>query len=147
MTGISIDTNDGLFKAMLSRLKKEVNALSAEVDQEIAAHTELMATSAKRMCPVDTGRLRSSISAKKDQFLSYYLIAQTDYAAYIEFGTGRYAANYVPSIEKEWQDIAIKFKGTRRVSGIPARPYMRPSINAYMPILKDKINEIIHNQK
>lgn len=145
--GISIDTSDTMFKNMLNTLKKEVNALSAEIDQEIAAHTELMATSAKRMCPVDTGRLRSSISAKKDQFMSYYLVAQTDYAAYIEFGTGGYASSYVPSLEKEWQEIAAKYKGKRKVQGMPARPYMRPSIQAFIPILKDKINDLIHNQK
>ena len=59
---------------MLNEYKKTVNELSAMMDQEIAAHGELMATSAKYKVPVDTGRLRSSIHLKKQQFLPMYTL-------------------------------------------------------------------------
>lgn len=142
---ISIDTSDNIFREMLNTLKKDVNKKTALIDQEIAAHGELMATSAKNIVAgnaIDTGRLASSISLKKEQFLSYNLVAQTDYAAYVEFGTGKYAAEYVPSLEKEWQDIAIKFK-RKKIRNYPARPYMRPSIMAYQKPLKEKIIKIL----
>ena len=146
---IDIDISDNMFKEMLNALKKDVTEKTALIDAEIGAYGELMATSAKNLVSgndaIDTGRLLNSISLKKEQFLSYNLVAQTDYAAYIEFGTGTYAASYVPSLEKEWQDIAIKFKGKNDPSKpLPSRPYMRPSILAYQKPLKEAIIKILN---
>jgi HK97 gp10 family phage protein len=49
---------------------------------------------AKRRCPVDTGRLRSSIRAifSGDRW-SVRIGTEVKYAPYMEFGTGRYATN------------------------------------------------------
>jgi len=139
--GFNIEINDSAFRNMLNEFKKNVSSKGAEIDQELAANTELMATSAKRMCPVDTGRLRASISAKKEQFMSYALVAQTNYAAYVEFGTGQ---GFIPVKEKEWNDIAAQFKGNNlRQVNLLARPYMRPSILAYIPELVKGINKIL----
>lgn len=139
--GFTIELNDSAFKNVLNEFKKNMSSKSAEIDQELAANTELMATSAKIKCPVDTGRLRSSITAKKDQFMSYALVAQTDYAAYVEFGTGQ---GFIPVKEKEWNDIAAQFKGNNlRQVNLPARPYMRPSILAYIPEIVKGINKIL----
>lgn len=43
---------------------------------------------AKRLCPVDTGRLRNSISHTRDED-STYIGTNVEYAPYIEFGTSR----------------------------------------------------------
>lgn len=144
MSGFNLNINEGRFRDMLNEYKKTVNEVSAMMDQEIAAHGELMATSAKNMCPVDTGRLRASISLKKEQFLSYELVAQTDYAAYVEFGTGKYFI----SNGEPWDDVASKYKGKglKQVNLLP-RPYMRPSILTYIPSLTKSIENLINEKR
>lgn len=144
MSGFNLNINEGRFKDMLNEYKKTVNEVSAMMDKEIAAHGELMATSAKNMCPVDTGRLRSSISLKKEQFMSYELVAQTDYAAYVEFGTGKYFV----SNGEPWDGVASKYKGKgiKQVNLLP-RPYMRPSILAYIPSLTKTIENLINEKR
>ena len=54
---------------------------------------------AKEICPVDTGRLRDSISAERNG-TSARISANTDYAAYVEFGTSKTAPHpyLVPAI-------------------------------------------------
>lgn len=139
--GFSIKFNDGDFQKLLNNYKKEITQKSAEIDQVIGANAELMATSAKGKCPVDTGRLRASITAKKDQFMTWAIVAQTNYAAYVEFGTG---LGFIPVKEKEWNEIAAQFKGNNiRQVNLPARPYMRPSILAYIPELVKDINKVL----
>lgn len=61
--------------------------------------------SAKRLCPVDTGRLRASIThqiAKDGQGLFARVGSNVEYAPFVEFGTSRMAA----------------------------QPFLRPSLNA-----------------
>lgn len=143
-TGIKLQISDKNFRDVLNSFKDEVSKRTAMIDQEIAAHGELMATSAKQLAPVDTGRLRGSISLKKEGFMRYQLVAQTDYAAYMEFGTGRYAASYVPTLDEEWQKIAAQFK---RGSGsnVPPFGYMNRSVKAYLPSLIKAINKVLKN--
>lgn len=47
---------------------------------------------AKRLCPVDTGNLRNSISHATDKD-SAYIGSNTEYAAYVELGTSRMKAH------------------------------------------------------
>lgn len=142
--GINIQVSDAAFQRLLNRYKEKVTKSAALIDRELAATGELMATSAKNMVAVDTGRLRNSISLKKDQFLSYYLVAQTNYAAYVEFGTGN---GFIPPETKEWSELASKFKGKGiRQVNLPARPYMRPSILAYYPKFKEEAIKIIRSK-
>ena len=142
--GINIEVNDAAFQRLLNRYKNKVNGNAALIDRELAANGELMATSAKNLVAVDTGRLRNSISLKKDQFLSYYLVAQTNYAAYVEFGTG---TGFIPPEKTEWANIAAQFKGRGiKQVNLPARPYMRPSILAYYPKFKEEAIKIIRSK-
>lgn len=54
------------------------------------------------------------------------IVTENEIAAYIEFGTGSFAANYLAGQPKEVSDDAIKFfvngEGT-----MPARPYLFPA--------------------
>jgi hypothetical protein len=143
-TGIKLEISDKNFRDVLNSFKDEVSKRTAMIDQEIAAHGELMATSAKQLAPVDTGRLRGSISLKKEGFMRYQLVAQTDYAAYMEFGTGRYAASYVPTLDEEWQKIAAQFKRGPG-SNVPPFGYMNRSVKAYIPSLIKAINKVLKN--
>lgn len=69
-----------------------------------------------------------------------------NFGAYLEFGTGLSAAQYVPTLPKEWQDMARKFyingKGT-----LVKTPYLFPAYQKEYPkfieglkkVLKDKL--------
>jgi HK97 gp10 family phage protein len=66
---------------------------------------------AKQRVPVDEGRLRNSISYQRKKGLFVEVIAQVDYAAYVEFGTRKFAAQYVSKLPNDWQTYAATFKG------------------------------------
>lgn len=139
------------FTINITGIQETLNKLDSEKDNYInafdfafAANTEAMAAESKRRVPVDTGRLKNSISASKIANLSYELVAQTKYAPYIEFGTGKYAASYVPSLEQEWQQLAIPFKASpkKRDVNLLERPYLRPSVLRILPILNKDLQDI-----
>lgn len=58
--------------------------------------------------------------------------------AYIEFGTGISAAEYVPTLPKEWQEIAMKYyvngKGT-----MVKKPFLYPAYIKEIPKFKDNV--------
>lgn len=111
----------------LANLKKNVNEIKLEIDAEMGASVESMATDAKRRLPAQYGSLRASIYTRKLGAFSYMLIANKDYAPYIEFGTGDYAAQYVPSLEKEWQDLAAQYI-KNKLGVTPQSPYFYPAV-------------------
>ena len=130
----------------LSNLKKRVDKIKLEIDAEMGASVETMATDAKRLLPAQYGALRSSISARKIADFKYMLSANKDYAPYVEFGTGDYAAKYVPSLEKEWQDLASQYykngKGTTDKS-----PYFYPSVTKGYKKLFETIKSILNRDE
>lgn len=86
---------------------------------------------AKRLCPVDTGRLRSSITTEK-RFDGDKPIASVgsnvEYGLYVEFGTGQ---NGDPLVDHrvDW-------------AGQPPKPFMRPA----MHVNQDNISRIVGNE-
>ncbi len=65
---------------------------------------------AKRFAPADEGTLRGKISYKKED-LKVTVTVGVNYAAYLEFGTRKFAAAWVSSLPADWQTFAAKFKG------------------------------------
>jgi len=65
---------------------------------------------AKQRAPVDEGLLKNSIFADK-AFLSAIVGCSVNYAAYLEFGTRRFAAAYVSTLPATWQQLAAQSKG------------------------------------
>ena len=77
-------------KALLERKQKEVDA---ELKKAVTSSCLLVEKDAKKLCPVDTGRLRSSITHEvlevtKSNF-GGRVGTNVEYAPYIEFGTKR----------------------------------------------------------
>lgn len=65
---------------------------------------------AKRDAPADEGKLRNSInSVYRDGEVS--ITVTSDYAAYMEFGTRKFAAKYVATLPADWKTYAATFKG------------------------------------
>jgi len=78
---------------------------NADVGKELARRAIKVEAGAKRLCPVDTGRLRSSITWRADsdaQGISVVIGTNVEYAVYVEVGTSTQAA----------------------------RPYLRPALQA-----------------
>ena len=79
---------------------------------------------AKRLCPVDTGNLRNSISHKVDEDeMAAYIGSNTEYAAYVELGTGKYVSGGRPT-PWAYQDANGKWHWT---AGNKAQPYLKPA--------------------
>ncbi len=73
--------------------------IEAAVSEAIAAGAEVVAGGARSICPVDTGALQASIAVSQSG-TNAQISANTDYAAYVEFGTSKMAAQpyLVPSL-------------------------------------------------
>lgn len=68
---------------------------SDQVAKVLTAKALRVEAIAKRLCPVDTGRLRASITSEvgKDSDGLYAVVgSDVEYAGYVEFGTSRNAA-------------------------------------------------------
>jgi phage gpG-like protein len=141
--GFSIELK-GL-QGVINDLKKEGGRIAQDVDDELSAGMVMMERSAKRLAPVDTGRLRSSITASRVEFLAWELVAQVDYAAYVEFGTGgKEFVKIPPGLES----YAANFQGRGiREVNLPARPYFFPSVFAYNIEIAKGIKDILKREK
>ena len=95
---------------------------------------------AKKLCPVDTGNLRNSITHTVDEEEpAAYIGSNAEYAAYVELGTGKYVSGGRPT-PWVYQDA----KGNwHRTNGQKAQPYLKPAVadhsNTYRKIIEDEL--------
>lgn len=139
--GFSFDL--GGIQQTINKLRETGGEVAQELDMEIAAGTEQIAKMAKQLCPVDTGKLRNSISASKVQFLTWELVAQTDYAAYVEFGTGKYVK--IPAGTEKFAE-EFKGKGIREVNR-QAKPYFFPAYFYYRKEIIKNIAKVLNEKR
>lgn len=120
-------------------LNKRLDEMTAEV--KVILQNELNAfgldtvAMAKNLAPVNFGTLRNLIGfTPLGAEIGILLFAAADYSAYLEFGTGIFAAAYVPSLPPDVQEFAMQFfvNGKGR---IPPRPYLFPAIEANRVLL------------
>lgn len=95
---------------------------------------------AKDLAPVDTGRLRNSISHQVDDSENaVYIGTNVSYAPYVELATGIYADGGRPT-PWVYQDDAGNWHWTR---GNPAQPFLAPAVKnhaqTYSNIIKDEL--------
>jgi len=141
--GIFFKNQNAAFDKLFKNIKNATEKLINELDAEMAASVEEMATKSKQRAPVDTGLLRNSITSKKDNLLSYRLKSNVRYAAYVEFGTGPFAKQYLPQLEEDWQKYAALFKSKKRDGNTPAQPFFYPSVREVFPIMIKRMENII----
>lgn len=129
-------------------LAKRLEKLSKSVQEDVAVEIEDSAQNIRNKAlgraPADMATLRQGISAKPLAPLTWEVSSNARYSAYVEFGTGQYAASYVPSLPPDIQEYAKQFyvNGKGRM---PARPFLFNSyleeqvrlIKAIKDILKD----------
>jgi HK97 gp10 family phage protein len=95
---------------------------------------------AKRLVPVDTGNLRNSITHKVDPAEpAVYIGTDSEYAAYVELGTGEHYPGGRPTPWK-YQDANGNWHWTK---GNPASPYLKPAVadhtGQYRKIIEDEM--------
>ena len=95
---------------------------------------------AKDLAPVDTGRLRNSISHQVDDSENaVYIGTNVSYAPYVELATGIYADGGRPD-PWVYQDDNGNWHWTR---GNPAQPFLKPAVadhkQTYQNIIEDEL--------
>ena len=106
--------------------------------RELARKARRVETRAKQLCPVDTGRLRSSIFSgvsRWDGRLVGVCGTNVKYAPYVELGTGIYGPRRSPIVPRSarllrWTDKGGDVHFARSVRGMRARPFLRPALAA-----------------
>lgn len=124
-------------------IEKQINNRVDKIDAAMQDSLDTMANEAKSLVPVYTGLLRSKIFANKLDKLKYQLLADTPYAAYIEFGTRN--TSVAQNLSDYWKKIAEEYKVTnpKKLTNTEAAQYFYISVNKNFPKLKDKISKIV----
>lgn len=135
-------------------LQQKADGRLKEIDMEMAAGVEQMATTAKSIFPTGNPlikgqrtvytKIRATIRSKKNFPYNYSLIAGTlidPMAAYIEFGTGKYFPQY-PGKEADWQKLASQYYVNGQGWMRPA-PYFYPSVTSGLVSLQSNIKQVL----
>lgn len=130
--------------------KLDVKKLQTDITAVLEAYGRNVVRDAKNNLSlngtVDLGFLSNSIGSETLAPMSVHVFAHKNYAAYIEFGTGPFAARYVPSLEPEWQAFARQFyingKGLT-----PAQPFFYPAFEKNRKQLLDDLGDLITDPK
>ena len=138
------------FKIELKGLNEELQKLNVErykndVNKALFKFGVNVERDAKQMAPVDEGRLRNAIFYQIGD-LEVTVGCSVNYAAYLEFGTRRFASEYVSNLPADWQELAGKFKGNSSsgAMGIPAQPFLYPAVEKNRQQLINDISELIN---
>lgn len=101
------------FTKAVEKINKFGKIAADGVDDILNANAQDIVTKAKQLAPVDIGGMHTSISADNSKFLEKHITVNAFYAAFVEFGTGKYAAQYVSTLPATWQEYALQFKGQK----------------------------------
>jgi len=97
----------------------------------------LVENGAKRRAPVDTGRLRSSITTSMGTFNgkpAAFVGTNVDYAIYVHEGTGIYGPRGAPITPKRGKFLVFRVRGSgvtvfaRQVRGVRPRPFLKDAL-------------------
>lgn len=110
MVTISVDGLDNLIKKFEDLPAKAKVGIQKSFN-DWADRTAADAKSNVSANSSDLGGLLNSISSKYGDYEAS-VVASAEYAAFIEFGTKKFAASYVASLPSNWSDYAIRFKGS-----------------------------------
>ena len=97
---------------------------------------------AKKLCPVDTGNLRNSITHTVDEEEpAAYVGSNVEYAAYVELGTGKYVSGGRPT-PWVYQDEKGNWHYTR---GNKAQPFLKPAAADHAGQYRDILESELKN--
>ncbi len=109
MGGISIIGLDQLLKRL------DGKEFGYKVQYALNNFAENTVADAVKLAPVDEGHLKESINYDKSSDhkngASVAINVNANYAAYLEFGTRKFAAFYIVGLPSDWKSYAAQFKG------------------------------------
>ncbi len=137
----------------MNKLLKQLEALGKEGEKRIAQTTEANAkqieADAKILSPVDTGRLKGSISASPINKTLWKIGTLLHYAPYVEFGTGTYVFYGQTGELEEAMTPPGLFKAPRpviREVNLYPQPYLYPAFvkgrAQYIKDLEGDLNDL-----
>lgn len=128
MTRINFDDGE------LARL---LESPEGPVAKDLLRRGNRVETAAARLCPVESGRLRSSISHELDRDergLVVRIGTNVEYARFVEEGTGLYGPHKQRIFPTKAQALAFTIGGRKvivsSIAGARAQPYLRPALRA-----------------
>ncbi|WP_128545067.1 HK97-gp10 family putative phage morphogenesis protein [Larkinella soli] len=128
----------------LKELERDLARLARQVPEvaeaEVEATGRLIEARAKANAPVDTGKLRQSITYEATSGgKGAKVTANAPYAPYIEFGTGGRV-----DVPDGWGDLAAAFRGRGiRSVNLPARPFLIPAYSAETRALMERLMQYL----
>lgn len=100
--------------AAIKRMEHLAKDIRRDAQDILNAFVDEVARTAKRLAPGDEGRLRNSINPVRGTGnLEASVVATVVYAAFMEFGTRKYAAQYVATLPGDWKTYASTFQGQK----------------------------------
>lgn len=125
----------------LSSLIKKLNKLSnTSVKDSLEKSCLLVETDAKKLCPVDDGQLRQSITSELINNNNGAVGTNVEYAPYVHQGTGIYAVNGDGRKDRwSYQDAEGKWHST---IGQKPQPFLERALDNN----RDKINKIFEDE-
>lgn len=133
--------------AILRKVDKKTEGL---IDDIVLVNANEAAAKAKgaaerTITPKATGTLGLSINVRPLGKLAYGIGTNVTYAAYQEFGTGRFAGVYVPTLPTEVQKLAAKYrgKGIKNVN-IRAKKFLYDNVQDQIPILLRDLEDALN---
>ena len=90
---------------------------------------------AKQLCPVDTGRLRNSITHSQMDEDTEVIGTNVDYAPYVELGHHQQPGRYVPAIKKRLKK-----------SWVDGKPFLRPAVEDHLEEYREVIKKLLQGK-
>lgn len=136
----------GIDKA-IKNIKKFGKEFEHHIDQVIEEGVFEMVSDAKKLAPVDLGKLRQDIQSQKLKDRKYLIFVggtAQKYAPYVEFGTGnRVNLQFLKEIGLP-DSYAAKFKGAGvKQVNLSARPYFFPAIIIGQNEIEEELNDVL----
>lgn len=118
-----------------SHVSEVISATLSAADRALEKMGGTAETYAKMKCPVDTGRLKNSIThVKSSSEKAVYVGTNVSYAPYVELGHDQEVGRYVPAI------------GKRLVaSHVEGKPFIRPAVEEHTGEYKEIVRKEFQN--
>lgn len=94
--------------------KLDVKKFGQDIADELNEFADGVFRDANQLAPVDEAALKAAIYAERVKDINNLFVevgCHINYAAYMEFGTRKYAAQYVATLPADWQTFATRYKG------------------------------------
>jgi HK97 gp10 family phage protein len=103
-------------RELREKFRRMLRSAEVDVDRKLEVIASKIEADAARLCPVDTGRLRASITHRVERGRHVaYVGTNVEYAPYVEFGTRK----------------------------MRAQPFLRPALHKNIPLIRETFRNIL----